>query len=149
MTSKINLTWSWSFIITYILYIRNCIVVVQSLSCLTLCSLRHSNTPAFSVLHYLPKFAQTHIHWANDAVQLSHLLSPPSPALSLPQGSGSFQWVGSLHQSIKASASVSVLLMIIQDWFPLGLTGLISLQSKGLSRVFSSTTVQMHQFFSA
>ena len=46
-------------------------------------------------------------------------------------------------------ASASVLLMNIQDWFPLGLTGLISLQSKGLSRVFSNTTVQKHHFFSA
>ena len=52
-------------------------------------------------------------------------------------------------QSIRVSASASVLPMNIQDWFPLGWTGLISLQSKGLSRVFSNTTVQKHQFFSA
>ena len=52
-------------------------------------------------------------------------------------------------QSIGVSASASVLPMIIQDWFPLGWTGWISLQSKGLSRVFSSTTVQEHQFFGA
>ena len=52
-------------------------------------------------------------------------------------------------QSIGASASASVLLMNIQGWFPLGLTGLIFLKSKGLSRVFSSTTIQKHQFFSA
>ena len=51
-------------------------------------------------------------------------------------------------QSIGVSASTSVLLMSIQDWFSLGWTGLISLQSKGLSRVFSSTTVQKHQLFS-
>ena len=50
-------------------------------------------------------------------------------------------------QSIGVSASASVLLMNIQDWFPLGLTGLISLQSKVLSRVFSNTAVQKHQFF--
>ena len=50
-------------------------------------------------------------------------------------------------QSIGASASGSVLPMNIQDWFPLGLTGLISLLSKGLSRVFSNTIVQKHQFF--
>ena len=50
-------------------------------------------------------------------------------------------------QSIGVSASASVLPMNIQDWFPLGLTGLISLGSKGLSRVFSSTTIQKHQFF--
>ena len=68
------------------------------------------------------------------------------------QASGSFpvSWFfASGGQSIGASASVSVLPMNIQDWFPLGLTGLISLQSKGLSRVFSSTTVQKHQVFSA
>ena len=52
-------------------------------------------------------------------------------------------------QSIGASASASVLPMNIQDWFPLGLTGLISLQSKGLSKVFSNTTVQKHQSFGA
>ena len=52
-------------------------------------------------------------------------------------------------QSIGVSASPSVLAMNIQDWFPLGWTGLISLQSKGLSRVFSNTTVQKHQFISA
>ena len=51
-------------------------------------------------------------------------------------------------QSIGASASASVLPINIQDWFPSGLTGLISMQSKGLSRVFSNTTVQKHQFFS-
>ena len=64
--------------------------------------------------------------------------------------SGSFpiSWLfASGGQSIGASASASVLPMNIQDWFPLGSTGLISLQSKGLSRVFSSTTVQKHRFF--
>ena len=66
--------------------------------------------------------------------------------------SGSFQMsrvFASGRQSIWVSASASVLPMNIQDWFPLGLTGWISLQSKGLSRVFSNTTVQKHQFFSA
>ena len=57
-----------------------------------------------------------------------------------------FTWGG---QSIGVSASASVLLMNTQDWFPLRWTGLISLQSKGLSRVFSNTAVQKHQFFSA
>ena len=64
--------------------------------------------------------------------------------------SGSFQMCqlfASGGQSIGASASASVLPMNSQDWFPLGLTNLISLQSKGLSRVFSNTTVQKHQFF--
>ena len=66
--------------------------------------------------------------------------------------SGSFpvsQFFTSGGQSIGASDSASVLPMNIQDWFPLGWTGWISLQSKGLSRVFSNTTVQKHQFFSA
>ena len=59
------------------------------------------------------------------------------------------QFFASGGQNIGVSASTSVLPMNIQDWFPLGLTGWISLQSKGLSRVFSNTTVQNHQFFSA
>ena len=77
------------------------------------------------------------------------------PFSSCPQSflaSGSFQmslFFASGGQSIGVSASASVLLMNIQDWFPVGLTGWISLQSKGLSRVFSNTTVQKHQFFGA
>ena len=66
--------------------------------------------------------------------------------------SGSFpvgQFFTSGGQSTGASALASVIPMSIQDWFPLGLTGWISLQSKGLSRVFSNTTIQKHQFFSA
>ena len=66
--------------------------------------------------------------------------------------SGSFpmsQFFSSGGQSIRVSASASVLPVNIQDWFPLGWTGLMSLQSKGLSRVFSNTTVHKHQFFSA
>ena len=65
---------------------------------------------------------------------------------------GSFpmsQFFASGGQSIGVSASVSVLPMNIRDWFPLGLTGWIFLQSKGLSRVFSNTTVQKHPFFGA
>ena len=59
------------------------------------------------------------------------------------------QFFSSEGQSIEISTSSSVLPLKIQGWFPLGLTGLISLQSRGLSRVFSSTTIQKHQFFSA
>ena len=77
------------------------------------------------------------------------------PLLLLPQSfptSGSFpmsQLFASGGQSIGISASKSVLPMNIEDWPPLGWTGWISLQSKGLSRVFSNTTVQKHQFFGA
>ena len=66
--------------------------------------------------------------------------------------SGSFPislFFASGGQSIEASASASVLPMNIQDWFPLGLIGLISMQSRGLSRVFYNTSVQKHQFFGA
>ena len=81
--------------------------------------------------------------------------SSVTPFSSCPQSfpaSGSFpmsQFFASGGQSIGASVSTSVIPMNIQDLFPLGWTGLISLQSKGLSRVFSNTTVQKHQFFGA
>ena len=77
---------------------------------------------------------------------------PFSSCLQSFPASGSFpmSWLfASGGQSIGASTSASVLPMNIQGWFPLGLTGLISLQTKGLSRVFSNTTIQKHQFFSA
>ena len=108
--------------------------------------------PGFPVLHCLPEFAQTHVHWINDTIQSSHPLLPPSPpALNLSQHQDLFQWVSSSHQVVKVlrvSASASVLPMNIQDWFPLGLPGWISFQSKRFSRVFSSIIIQKHQFFS-
>ena len=82
-----------------------------------------------------------------------NILSSVIPFSYCPQffpASGSFPMSHCWHQvakSIGVSASTSVIPMNIQDWFLLGLTGLISLQSKGLSRVFSNTTVQNHQFF--
>ena len=69
------------------------------------------------------------------AIQPSHPLSSPSPTFTLSQHQGIFKWISSSHQ---VSASTSVLPVNTQDWFPLGLTGLISLLFKGLSRVFSS-----------
>ena len=107
------------------------------------------SVPAFSVFYYLPEFAHIHVHGVSDAINPSHPLSPPSPfAFSLSQHQGLFQWVSSSHWWPKywSFSFTSVLPMNIQCWFPLGLTGLISLQSKGLSRVFSNTTVQKHQF---
>ena len=107
--------------------------------------------PGLPVHHQLPEFTQTHVHWFNDAIQQPHPLSHPSPlVLNLSQPQGLFQWVfASGGQSIGVSASASVLPVNIQDSFPFWLTGLISLQSRGLSRVFSSTTVGKHQFFGA
>ena len=82
---------------------------------------------------------------------ISSSVVPFSSCLQSFPESGSFQmsqFFASGGQSIGVSASAPVLPMNIQDWFPLGLTGWFSLQSKGFSRVFSNTTVQNHQFFS-
>ena len=116
--------------------------------CPTLWDPMDCDTPGLPVHHQLPEFAQIHVHRISDAIQPSHPLSSPSPAFNLSQHQGLFQWVSSSHQVTKilwASASASVLPM--NDWFPLGMTDLISWQSKGLSRVFSNTSVQKHQFF--
>ena len=102
--------------------------------------------PGLPVYHQLPESTQTHVHWVGDAIQPSHPLSSPSPpALKSFPASGSFQMSqlsASGGQRIGVSASKSVPPMNTQDWSPLGWTSWISLQSKGLSRVFSSTTVQ-------
>ena len=92
------------------------------------------STPGFPVLHQLLELAQTHVHWVDDTIQSSHPVTPFSSCLQSFPASG-FSPVGWLFtsggQSIGALASV--LPMNIQNWFPLGSTGLISLQSKGLS----------------
>ena len=127
---------------------NQCSSVTQS--CPTLCDSTECSTTGFPVHHQFPELAQTYVHQIGDAIQPSYsLLSPSPPALSLSQHQGLFQWVSSSYQvaSIRVAASASVLQMNIQDWFPLGWTGWIFFQSKGLSRVFSNTTVQKHQFF--
>ena len=115
-------------------------------SCLTLCDPMSCSMPGLPVHRQLPEFTQTHVHRFSDAIQSSHpLLSPSPPAFNLSQHQGLFkmnQFFISGGQSIGASASASVLPMNTQDWSPLGWTGWISLQSKGLSRVFSDTTVK-------
>ena len=88
--------------------------------------------------------------WCHPTISSS--VVPFSSCLQSFPASGSFpvcQFFTSNCQSIRASASASVLPMNIQGWFPLGLTGLISLLSKGLSRVVSNTTIQKYQFFGA
>ena len=102
-------------------------------SCPILCKPMDCSMPGFPVHHQLPKLTQTHVHWAGDAIQPSHPLLSPSPALNLSQHQGLFQWVSSSHQVAKVLVSASVLPINTQDWSPLGLTGWISLQSKGLS----------------
>ena len=120
-------------------------------SCLTLCDPMSHSTPGLPVHHQLPEFTQTHVHPVGDAIQPSHPLSSPSPPAPNPsQYQGLFQWVNSSHEVAKVlefHQSFQWTPMNTQDWSPK--TGWIFLQSKGLSRVFSNTTVQKHQFVGA
>ena len=70
-------------------------------SCPTLCAPMDWSTPGFPVLHYIPEFAQTHVHWVSDAIQPSHPLSPPPCAFNLSQHQSLFQWVCFSHQVVK------------------------------------------------
>ena len=120
--------------------------VVRSVAqlCPTLCDPMDCSMPGFLVCHQLPEFTQTHVHRVSYAIQPSHPLSSPSPpAFNLSQHQGLFKWVSSLHQMAK------ILEFQLQhpsfQW--IFRIGWISLQSKGLSQVFSNTAVQKHQFF--
>ena len=121
-------------------------------SCPTLCDPMNCSTPGLPVYYQLPEFTQTHVHRVGDAIQASHPLSSPSPPAPSPsQHQGLFQWVNSSHEAAKVLEFQlqHQSFREYQDWSPWGWTGWISLQSKGLSRVFSNTTVQKHQFFCA
>ena len=116
-------------------------------SCLTLFDATDRSTPGSSILHCLLEFAKIRVHWTGDAIPPSHPLSSPClPAFNLPQHQDLSQWVSSLHQV----AEILELQLPHQSfWWVSGLVsfrmaGLISLLSKGLSRVFSSTTIQKH-----
>ena len=121
-------------------------------SCPTLWDPMNHSTPGLPFHHQLPEFTQTHAHQVSDAIQPSHPLSSPSPpAPNASQHQGLFQSVNSSNEVAK------VLEFRLQhqsfQWlfrlFSFSIDCLMSLQSKGLSRVFSNTTVQKHQFFSA
>ena len=119
-------------------------------SCLTLCDPVDCNTPGFYVHHHLPKFAQVHVHCISDAIQPSHPPTPSSPSTLNPsQDQRPLLWVGCSYQATKIleCQPQSVLPVNIQGWFPLRLTGLLSLLSKGLSGVLSSTTAWRPQLF--
>ena len=123
--------------------------------CPTFCNSMDYSKPGLPVPHHIPEFSQVHVHFTGDAVQPSHPLMPFSPsALDLSQHLELLQQVSlfsafwsSNDQDIGASVSLSVFPVGFQDWSPLGSTILISLLSKGLSGVFSSTIVQRHQSF--
>ena len=116
----------------------------------TLLSPMDCSMPSFCVPYHLPEFAQVHVHGIGDTIQTSN---PLLPLLLLPSifcSIGVFPMSGLFEsggQSLGASVSVWVLQKSIQSWFPVRLTGLISLLMKGLSRVFSNTTVGKHKLF--
>ena len=102
------------------LFSKGCCFSVAK-SCPTFCDPMDCRMPGFLVLHCLPEFAQTHIHWVGNAIQPF-----PPPALNLSQHQGLFQWVSASHQVPIVSGSASVLPVNIQGWFPLGWIYLIS-----------------------
>ena len=120
--------------------------------CPNLCDPMDSRMPGFHVHHQLPELTQTHVHWVGNVIQPSHLLSSPSPpTFNHSQHQGLFKWVSSSHQMAKV-LSFSFSISLSNEYsglISLGWTGWISLQAKRLSRVFSNTTLQKHQFFSA
>ena len=121
-------------------------------SCPTLCDPMNSSTPGLPVHHHLTEFIQTQVHQVGDAIQPSHPLSSPFlPAPNPSQHQRLFWWVNSSHEVVKywsfsfsiiPSKEIPGLICFRMDCW-------ISLQSKGLSRVFSNTTGQKHQFFGA
>ena len=123
---------------------RCCCSVTQS--CLAICNPMDCSTPGFPIIHHLQELAQTHIHWVGDAIQPSHsltFLNPPAFNLSQQRFFWKIFSVSGNESVLRwpkvgASASASVLPKNIQNFFPLGLTGLFSLQSNRLSRVFST-----------
>ena len=138
-------SWLWQCLGKIVLIISSSVTQ----SCPTLYDHMECSMAGFLDHHQHPELAQTHVHRVSDAIQPSYpLLSPSPPVFKISQHQRfASEFFASGGQSIGASASASVLPINIQDWFPLGLTDLISFQSKRLSRVFSNTTIQKHQFF--
>ena len=99
------------------------VVVVPSLSCLILWDPMACSTPGFPVLHYLPEFAQTNVHWVSDTIEPSHpLSSPPSPAFSHSQHQGlesalQIRWPKYWSFSFSPSNECSGLISFRVDWF--------------------------------
>ena len=127
------------------------LIVVQLLSCVWLFvtpwTAAHQSPLSFTISRVCSNSCQSsqwcHPTLSSSVTRFSSCPQSFSASLSFPMN----QLFASGGQSIRTSASASVIPMNIQGWFPLGLTGLIFLKSKGLSRVFSSTTVWKHQFF--
>jgi len=115
-------------------------------SCWTLCNPMNHSTPGLPVHHQLSEFTQTHVHWVGDAIQPSHPLLSPSPPAPIPPSIRVFSKEWTLHMrwpkywsfSFSISPSKGHPGLISLEW-----TGWISLQSKGLSGIFSNTTVKI------
>ena len=143
------ISWTLGSIKVYLLLpliSSQCIAQFSSVaqSCPTLCDPMNRSTLGLPIHQQLPEFTQTHVHRVSDAIQPSHPLSSPSPSAPNPsQHQSLFQWVNSAWGS--QSTGVSALALFLpkksQGWSPSEWTGWISLQSKGISRVFSNTTV--------
>ena len=156
---SISSSWFWFFLCTYFLRISFSMKtsvqfsLVQSLSCVRLFATpwpQHPRPPCLSPTPGVHPNPCPLSQWCHPAISSS--VVPFSSCLQSFPASGSFpvsQLFTSVGQSIGVSASTSVLPMNTQDWSLLGWTGWLSLQSRGLSRVFSNTTVQKHQFFCA
>ena len=112
--------------------------------CPTLCDPMNRSTPGLPIHHQLPEFTHTHVHRVSDAIQPSHPPSSPFPPAPNPSSIRVFSNESALHMRWPKYWSFSLSIIPSKEH-----PGLISLQSKGLSRVFSNTTVQKHLFFSA
>ena len=123
-------------------------------SCLTLCNPMDCSAPGLCVHHQLSEFTQTHVHWVGDTIQPSHpLLSPSPPAINLSQHQDlsnetalHIKWPKYWSFSITPFNEYQRLIFFRIDWFNLLA---LNVNSRGFSRVFSSTTVWNHQFFGA
>ena len=154
-TVDISKEWFFSHLLLYIFGPHSVEFSSVTQLCPTLCNPMNCSMSGLPVYHQLPEFTQSHVHWVGDAIQPSHPLLFTSPSAFNPsQHQGLFKWVSSLHQVAKVlefqlqhqSFQWTPRSNDVQWTSPLGQTGWISLQSKGLSRVFSNTTVQKHQF---
>ena len=135
-------------------------------SCLTLCDPMDYSTPGFPALHCPPEFAQIHVHWVSDGIQLSHfLLSPSPPALNLSQPQSLFQWVSPLHQVVRVlelqhqSFQSIFRVDFLEDWLvlfpcsprgsqePLPAPQFKSINSSALSLLYGPSLTSIHDYW--